>query len=204
MNNLNLNSREKFLARMRYLQKYFPELVQDLENHEKGIVDRSYYWQRILAQGVSGKQDLIRSSDTDTFSTTNPVLTNVNNAKLEKEELFLVTGIVLTIGEPATSQVILEKLANANLDVVTPAIAAGKVEAKTNNDRVILPESGIGSFFRTSDNVAKSGLYELSNPQFIRPEQMLKFTVDLPLALEQDTVFRLEYIGASVYSAKGA
>ncbi len=105
---------------------------------------------------------------------------NVANAKLPKNNVFLVSGIYLLAGgsaqplEPeATKAIEFESIINQ------PAVANGEFSLKANRRQIIPENQANRRFITDNDHTVPLGYYKLDNPRLIKDEELIEFTVEL-------------------------
>lgn len=105
-------------------------------------------------------------------------LRNVSNAKLPKNQAFLVSGIVLLAGvsNNDTKDAIMSTYFNP-IDSF-PSLALGESNLKANK-KIILPETSNYFFRNTYFSGRPMGYYKLANPRLIHDDIQIEFTVDL-------------------------
>lgn len=105
-------------------------------------------------------------------------LRNISNAKLPKNQSFLVSGIVLLAGVSAdASKDAIMATAYDRLETF-PAIANGESNLKANK-KIIMPETS-NNFFKTFGlSTVPVGYYKLANPRLIQDDIQIEFTVEL-------------------------
>ncbi len=105
-------------------------------------------------------------------------LRNISNAKLPKNQSFLVSGIVLLAGVSAgpSKDEIMSTVYGKLEDF--PALANGESSLKANK-KIIMPETS-NNFFKTAGlTTVPVGYYKLSNPRLIQDDIQIEFTVEL-------------------------
>jgi len=107
-------------------------------------------------------------------------ITNISNAKLPKNFVFLVSGIYLLAGvaEDPNDK---EKVKATDLKSVTlmPAVANAEFSLKANKKQII-PEGNIVRKFITDNNHFNNlGYYKLDNPRLIKDDELIEFVVEL-------------------------
>ena len=105
---------------------------------------------------------------------------NISNAKLPKNMVFLVSGIILLTGvnpEPDNSEAI--KAINFGSVTTVPALCNGEFSLKANRKQIVPENQSIRRFASDNDQTAPLGYYKLDNPRLIRDEELIEFTVEL-------------------------
>lgn len=105
---------------------------------------------------------------------------NISNAKLPKNTVFLVSGIILLTG---TSTEVLDAEANKAINFRTistiPAIANGEFSLKANKRQIIPENQSNRRFITDNDTTVQWGYYKLDNPRLIKDEEVIEFVVEL-------------------------
>ena len=105
---------------------------------------------------------------------------NISNAKLSKNMVFLVSGIILLTG---TSTDPLDKEANKAIDFGSissvPALANGEFSLKANRKQIVPENQSNRRFITDNDHTMTMGYYKLDNPRLIRDEELIEFTIEL-------------------------
>src|SRR5690349_19402978 len=105
-------------------------------------------------------------------------LRNVSNAKLPKNQAFLVSGIYLLAGVSAdgTKDKIISTefkgLENFN------AIANGEFSLKSNKKQIV-PETSNAVFKKSANHLVPVVYYNLANPQLIQDDILIELTIEL-------------------------
>jgi len=105
---------------------------------------------------------------------------NISNAKLPKNMVFLVSGIILLTGKIPDPQV-KESVKAIDFKSVSsvPAIANGEFSLKANRKQIVPENQSIRRFITDNDTTVPLGYYKLDNPRLIRDEELIEFTVEL-------------------------
>lgn len=105
---------------------------------------------------------------------------NISNAKLSKNMVFLVSGIIMLTGmstDPA------DKEANKAIDFgsikTIPALANGEFSLKANRKQIVPENQSNRGFVTDNDHTSTIGYYKLDNPRLIRDEELIEFTIEL-------------------------
>jgi hypothetical protein len=105
-------------------------------------------------------------------------LRNISNAKLPKNQAFLVSGIILLAGisEDGTKDKIIAT--DYKKIEAVPALANGEFSLKSNKKQIV-PESS-NNFFKTENmNYLPLGYYKLANPRLIHDDVLIELTIEL-------------------------
>lgn len=105
-------------------------------------------------------------------------LRNISNAKLPKNQSFLVSGIILLVGSAPDSTK--DKVMSINFDAVEsiPAIANGEFSLKANKKQIV-PETSNAVFKTKNLHSVQSGYFKLANPRLIVDDILIELTVEL-------------------------
>jgi len=105
---------------------------------------------------------------------------NISNAKLPKNSVFLVSGIILLTG---ASLDIADPEANKAINFKTistiPAIANGEFSLKANKKQIVPENQSNRRFITDNDHTLQWGYYKLDNPRLIKDEEVIEFVVEL-------------------------
>lgn len=178
------NSRSKM---MRMLHLFPLEIRNGLLHRRLQLVDSEYYF----VKNVSGLTSIKMIQDTDNKAAG---LGNVSKQKLEKDNHFCLTGVILLTGVAAAKEDVV-------FDVITHEIRNGDFEFKINGGKYITPASRIPcEVFDTSNRTdIRKGLWHLDNPKPIEAEQAIEFNIDFAMApAAANTWAKAILVGASV------
>ena len=105
-------------------------------------------------------------------------LRNVSNAKLQKNQAFLVSGIYLLAGTAADASK--DKVIATNFKGLEdfPAIASGEFSLRSNKKQIV-PETSNVIFKTQSLHNVPIGYYKLANPRLIQDDVLIEMTVEL-------------------------
>lgn len=105
---------------------------------------------------------------------------NISNAKLPKNTVFLVSGIILLTGTSTNPQ---DPEANKAINFKTlstvPAIANGEFSLKANKKQIVPENQSNRRFITDNDTTVQWGYYKLDNPRLIKDEEVIEFVVEL-------------------------
>jgi hypothetical protein len=105
-------------------------------------------------------------------------LRNISNAKLPKNQAFLVSGIFMLAGVAADASKDAIMAAEYKGLEGFNAIANGEFDLKSNKKQIV-PETA-NSIFKTANlHSAPLGYYKLSNPRIITDDVLIEFTINL-------------------------
>lgn len=177
------NSRGKMMR----LLNYFPaEIRKGLLEKRLQLVDSEYYF----VKSVAGTKSIKVIQDTDNKA---PGLGNVSKQKLEKDNHFCLTGVVLLYGVGKEKE-------DVSFDFIPRQIRNGDFEIKINGGKAINPASRVScEIFDTSNRTnIRKGLWELHNPKPVEAEQSIEFNIDFAAPLPADSWIKALLIGSSV------
>lgn len=105
---------------------------------------------------------------------------NISNAKLPKNMVFLVSGIILLTGRMPDPNVP-ESIKAIDYKSVTsvPALTCGEFSLKANRKQIVPENQSIRRFATDNDSTIQLGYYKLDNPRLIKDEELIEFTVEL-------------------------
>lgn len=105
-------------------------------------------------------------------------LRNVSNAKLPKNQAFLVSGIFLLAGTSADASK--DKIIATEYKAVEGynAIANGEFSLKSNKKQIV-PETANIVFKTTGNKNVPIGYYKLANPRLIHDDILIEMTIEL-------------------------
>jgi hypothetical protein len=106
-------------------------------------------------------------------------LRSISNAKLPKNQAFLVSGIIMLAG--VSADVTVDKVIATKYDFIEdfPAIANGEFGLKSNKKQLV-PDGTSNNFFKTSNfNQVTTGYYKLANPRLIQDDILIELTIEL-------------------------
>ncbi len=177
------NSRSKMLR----LLPNFPEDIQKgLLQRRLQLVDSYYY----VTKPVGGVKNIKMLQDTDNKSAG---LGNISKQKLEKDNHFCLTGVILLSGVAVNREDVV-------FDVVPHEILNGDFEFKINGGKYITPASRVSCevFDTTNRTDLRKGLWELHNPKPVEAEQGIEFNIDFAAIPAANTWAKAVLVGSSV------
>lgn len=105
---------------------------------------------------------------------------NISNAKLPKNSVFLVSGVMLLTGESSDlNDPEANKAINFRSVSTIPAIANGEFSLKANKKQIIPENQSNRRFITDNDHTVQWGYYKLDNPRLIKDEEVIEFVVEL-------------------------
>lgn len=173
-------------------EKFFKELPQSVKNGllkgDLRLADYTIY----SIKPINGSKTIKLFETQDTKETG---LRNIDKAKLDKNFVFLVSGIYLFAGVSAdiTDK---DKLKSTDFKSVInyPAIANGEFSLKANKKQIIPEGNMVRKFITDNDHTRPLGYFKLDNPRLIKDDELIEFVVELgtTLGLDPNTVL---YVG---------
>jgi len=151
------------------------------------IVNNAFY--RIFDFSGLKQNDLMLNADTKLSG-----VTNVNSRKLEENNFFLLTSIVLQTGT------FTDKPFDATFGIPCREVLNGEFSLK-NGDKVLVQPSSARAFDTSTRNNAVRGEWRLDNPKFIAPQVEIIPELKLPVAAPDKTAIKLILIGAGLVKA---
>jgi hypothetical protein len=105
-------------------------------------------------------------------------LRNISNAKLPKNQVMVVSGIILLAGVSASASK--DAIMSTNYLGIEgfPALASGETNLKANKKQ-ILPETSNNAFKTAGTDLVRTGYYKLANPRLIHDDVLIELTVEL-------------------------
>ena len=105
-------------------------------------------------------------------------LRNVSNAKLPKNQVMLVSGIILLAGVSADGTK--DKIIATNYDKIesVPALANGEFSLKSNKKQIV-PDTSNNVFKTNNLHLVPMGYYKLANPRLVHDDVLLEMTIEL-------------------------
>lgn len=182
VNETTMTSRGQAMSRMGALPV---EIQRGLVEKRLQFADTRFYV--VKAANAVTSIRMIQSSDVKA-----PGVTNINNGKLEKDNYFLLTGLILL------SAVAADPL-NAAFDTVALAIANGDFEFKAAGNKYLLPKDSSCQVFDTNNRTdIENGLFKLDNPKWIEPQVDIEMNIRFSQATAANTNLKFVMVGVSV------
>jgi len=181
--NMEHNSRTKML---RLLPNFPSDIQKGLLERRMQLVDSYYY----VIKAVGGVKNIKMLQDTDNKSAG---LGNISKQKLEKDNHFCLTGVILLSGVAVNKEDVV-------FDVVPHEILNGDFEFKINGGKYITPAARLScEVFDTSNRTdLRKGLWELHNPKPVEAEQAIEFNIDFAAAPVANMWAKAILVGSSV------
>lgn len=175
-------------------EKFFPQLPNHIkEQLLKGALR--------LSDGVIYSMKTIASKTIKMFEPQDEKavgIRNIANAKLPKNMVFVVSGILLLAGVSADAKDV-EKFKATSFKSISqiPAMVNGEFSLKANR-KYFIPEGTSNRLFDTdNNNMTNLGYFKLSNPRPIMDEELLEFTIELGTmeGIDPNTVVYVGLVG---------
>jgi hypothetical protein len=164
-----------------------PKEIQDaLENRTLQVVDSNIY----ATKSIEGKStvDILTSSDDKAVGKS-----NINGAKLDINEYFLVTGVKLDCGTFTAD------VTDCEFDEVLPAkIKNGEFELKVGAE-TLLPENLSCEVFNNETDGGQKHVFKLANPKWILPQSEIRPRLTMPTAGGVKEAVKVTLIGCRVH-----
>ena len=151
------------------------------------IVNNAFY--RIFDFSGLKQNDLMLNADTKLSG-----ITNVNSRKLEENNFFLLTSIILQTGT------FTDKPFDAVFGLPCREVLNGEFSLK-NGDKVLVQPSSARIFDTSTRNNLIRGEWRLDNPKFIAPQVEIIPELKLPVAVPDKTAIKLVLVGAGLCKA---
>ncbi|MPM07443.1 hypothetical protein SDC9_53749 [bioreactor metagenome] len=201
-------SRVEFLARTNQID---PRIQKGLQNQELQLVDTYLS----VAKSISGLTmiDMLKDSDVKTIG-----VCMLNGGKLEKDEVFTLTGLRLLYGVGAGAAETVANLSAVNFGMISSIIAGGEFEFKANG-KTLIPWCSL-EIFKTHfikevvegdvapdyaygfalGNASKDfGMLRLENPKMIESQKAIEFNVRYGAAAPENAFLKLILVGSRAY-----
>lgn len=156
------------------MEKFFgelpPHIKEGLVRGELRLADSTIY----SIKAVSSKTiKMFETQDDKEIG-----LRNVSNAKLPKNQAFLVSGIYLLAGTAADATK--DKIVAAEYKGLEnfPTIASGEFSLKSNKKQIV-PETSNVVFKTSANHLVPVGYYKLANPRLIQDDILIEMTIEL-------------------------
>jgi hypothetical protein len=121
-------------------------------------------------------------------------ITNVNSRKLEENNFFLLTSIILQTGT------FTDRPYDAVFGLPCREVLNGEFSLK-NGDKVLVQPSSARIFDTSTRNDVIRGEWKLDNPKFIAPQVEIIPELKLPVAVPDKTAIKFILVGAGLCKA---
>ncbi|MBI3136051.1 MAG: hypothetical protein HYZ14_15345 [Bacteroidetes bacterium] len=158
------------------MEKFFKQLPENVKQElVKGTL-RLADWTIYSVKKINSKTiKMFESHDDKEVS-----IRNIANAKLPKNSVFMVSGLILLTGAstaPADPEA--TKAINFRTISSVPAISNGEFSLKANKKQIVPENQSNRRFITDNDTTVQWGYYKLDNPRLIKDEEVIEFTVEL-------------------------
>jgi len=182
------NSRSQFLEIVNahislrdQAKKFDPAMVKVATGIKEGrlqLADTSYY--AIKFAGNKANIDMFETQDAKEIG-----ITNVTQAKLQKDRLFLCNRIILLAAEiegdlPANDSELKKVIKQTNFDSIKKVGGLQNgVFSLIANKKIIIDERPMQEFATDGNTMLNLGTYFLESPRFIRDDEEFEFNIEL-------------------------
>ena len=184
-------------------KKHDPEMVRVAEKIKDGrlqLADTAYY--SIKYAGDKATIHMFETQDAKERG-----ITNVTQAKLPKDRLFLCNRIILLATE-FTEDLPQSDFAWKKLKLSADFDSIKKVAGLQNGDftfmankKIIVDERSLTDFVTDNDLTVNLGTYYLENPRFIRDDEEFEFMIELGDDAPEKTLIKVMLAGTSTVPA---
>src|SRR5689334_9555017 len=156
------------------MEKFFGELPQSIKEGlvrgELRLADSTIYY---IKPVTSKTIKMFETQDDKEIG-----LRNISNAKLPKNQAFLVSGIYLLAGTSADNSK--DKIIATEFKGLEgfPAISNGEFSLKSNKKQIV-PETSNVVFKTSANHLVPVGYYKLANPRLIQDDILIELTIEL-------------------------
>lgn len=175
------NSRNEAEAKLDQLPK---EIIEGLANKRLQLSDTRFY----VVKDVAGKNSIDMFQGTDNK---NLALGNLANQKLEKDNWFLLFGVIMVYGENVAGK------ESCDFGQIPPIVRNGEFELEAGNKKIVgLIEN---SCFDTRSRVhLETGYKPLESTKWIEPQVEIKMPVKFTAAANANAFLKVVLVGTSV------
>lgn len=162
-------------------KKYDPAMVKVAMGIKEGrlqLADAAYY--SIKFAGNRANIDMFETQDAKETG-----ITNVTQAKLQKDRLFLCNRIILLAAEvqgdlPGSDSELKKTMKQTNFDSIKKVGGLQNgVFSLIANKKIIIDERPMQEFVTDNNMMLNTGTYYLESPRFIRDDEEFEFTIEL-------------------------
>jgi len=184
-------------------KKYDPAMVKVAEGIKESrlqLADAAYY--AIKYAGNKATIHMFETQDSKEIG-----ITNVTQAKLQKDRLFLCNRITLlgalVEGDLPDTGIALKKLQKTTNFGSIKAISGlqNGVFTLTANKKIIIDERPMQDFVTDGNTMMNLGTYYLESPRFIRDDEEFEFMIELGEDAPQKTLVKVVLAGTSTVPA---
>lgn len=175
------NSRNDAEQKLNMLPK---EIIDGLANKRLQLADTRFY----VVKDIAAKNNIDVFQGTDQK---NVGLANLANQKLEKDNWFLLFGIIMIYGESAGG------FAACDFSHIPPVIRNGEIELQAGNKSLIgLTDCSIFDTRNRSD--IPVGWYKLESSKWIEPQTEIKMPLKFTAPANANALLKVIFVGTSV------
>jgi len=160
-------------------------LAAEIKSQKRKVVDSVLYGTRL----AGGKQQVRIFLDDDKKS---PGVTNISSAKLEKDQVMVITGIQILSGIEAADNV-----HAVDFGKIAKEIANGEITFKVNGTEM-LSKSSMSTFAKDQSINELAGYVELENPLVVKSQVSIDLQIETGAAIVAHTFIKVLLHGASV------
>lgn len=184
-------------------KKYDPSMVkvaEGIKDSRLQLADAAYY-----AIKYAGKKATIHMFETQDAKEIG--ITNVTQAKLQKDRLFLCNRIILLAaqveGDLPDTDTGLKKLQKTTdfESIKTVSGLQNGVFTLMANKKLIIDERPMQEFVTDGNSMHNLGTYFLESPRFIRDDEEFEFTIELGIDAPDKTFVKVVLAGTSTVPA---
>lgn len=172
--------------------KELPEQVKDQLNKGKlRLTDYSIY---SVKQIVSKSVKIFETQDVREGS-----IRNYSAAKLQKNQILMVYGIIILAGVP--TDLTSEKVKATDWKSISqfPALANGEFSLKANKVTIVAENFSMRKFITDNNHTVDLGFFPLDNPRPIKDDELIECTIELGSldGLDAKTHFYVALVGTA-------
>ena len=181
----DLTAKAEFQARMGRLPR---EIREQIKAGKLQILDYTAYGTRMIGGQTSA--EILHNADDKEVGRT-----NVNARKLEKDQFFLCTGVVMTSGVGAAGDNTIADLGNVTFGRMPAPMLNGEFSLEVGK-KVLIAETPMEVFNSRNQSNVREGYFKLDNPKWIDPQAEIVCEVKLPVAAAAKTYIKVQLEGA--------
>jgi len=184
-------------------KKFDPAMVKVATGIKEGrlqLADTAYY--AIKFAGNRANIDLFETQDAKEIG-----ITNVTQAKLQKDRLFLCNRIILLAAEingdlPGSDSELKRVMKQTNFDSIKRVAGLQNgVFSLVANKKIIIDERPMQEFVTDNNFMTNLGTYFLESPRFIRDDEEFEFTIELGDDAPEKTLIKVVLAGTATVPA---
>ena len=184
-------------------KKYDPAMVKVAMGIKEGrlqLADTAYY--SIKFAGSKANIDMFETQDAKETG-----ITNVTQAKLQKDRLFLCNRIILLAAEleggvPGTDTELKRLIKRSDFGSIKKVGGLQNgVFSLIANKKIIIDERPMQEFATDGNTTINTGTYYLESPRFIRDDEEFEFTIELGEDAPERSLIKVLLAGTSTVPA---